>query len=482
MVASRIKLVKKISYLPEGSSQEVWTKGIETPQEQIFNAITYGQIEEVKRLVANQPQLVNGQYKKTPNLYQAIQCKHKDIVELLIEKGAAIDTKDDDGNNTVLHSAIQCQSKDIVELLIDKKANIESRDDEGKTPLHHGVYHNNIDAMKLLLDEGAEINIQDNEGRTPLHLAADRAIHLTCQVEGIEQHFELEDNGMACFLLDNKAKVDIPDHDGNTALYYAALRGNSTIIKLLLEKDSSIDAQCVNQRTPLDLLLPMGCDIETISQFLNRFASHEIKLNQKNAYIILQRLETEYIRFNTQAEVFEELQENLKYFLHQCCLQQNYDFWDKDNLSNISELFQILTNSKTKSVRATTNQGAFTLNATENEKSDSIDPFNKNNREDIETVQSNTFFDMIFSPFKKLLNFIWPQSEDISNSTNSDISSAALQDTNSESEESPDTDHTTILLSWNSVWLLLKNVFCFPEQEEVTPEFTPETIGEEGQQ
>ena len=70
----------------------------------------------------------------------------------------------------------------IVQLLINHGADVNSRDNAGSTPLHHSscrqkslstTVYGTTECAHLLLKHGADIDAKDNEGRTPLQLAFD---------------------------------------------------------------------------------------------------------------------------------------------------------------------------------------------------------------------------------------------------------------------------------------------------------------------
>jgi ankyrin repeat protein len=63
---------------------------------------------------------------------------HKDIVQLLLNKGADLESKSNSGR-TPLSWAAKSGDKDIVQLLLDKGADHELKEDYGQTPLSRTV-------------------------------------------------------------------------------------------------------------------------------------------------------------------------------------------------------------------------------------------------------------------------------------------------------------------------------------------------------
>ncbi len=91
-----------------------------------------------------------------------------EVVRLLLARQADASPRDDAGATPLLWAAMR-GNRAIVELLLDHGAAIDSRDDaHGATPLHMGVRGGHRAVTELLLTRGADVKIRDKEGKTPL--------------------------------------------------------------------------------------------------------------------------------------------------------------------------------------------------------------------------------------------------------------------------------------------------------------------------
>ena len=141
-------------------------------EREMFGAVLKGNIAAVKQYLDNG---VNVNAKSEPGL-TSLHCavnedfkgSHRELVKLLIEKGADVNARDDI-LDTPLHGA---SNKETAEILIKAGADVDVKNESGETPLH--VVERQFDEKKaseiceLLIANGAKVNEKKLNGQTPL--------------------------------------------------------------------------------------------------------------------------------------------------------------------------------------------------------------------------------------------------------------------------------------------------------------------------
>jgi ankyrin repeat protein len=167
----------------------------------------------------------------------------------------------------------------IVRLLLDQGANIESRDEEGATPLMVAAEHGQSGVVRALLEKGAEVAARDTYGNTALIGAA-------CECAVVDMSETLESMRL---LLGKGANINAKNKTGTTALMAAASAGRSANIQLLLDKGANIEAKDSHGDTAL-LLSASGSGLpsaDATKMLLARGANLEARNNDGDTALIL---------------------------------------------------------------------------------------------------------------------------------------------------------------------------------------------------
>jgi ankyrin repeat protein len=115
----------------------------------------------------------SGKWTATPLHMAAYHCSDEEalkIIRVLVDQGAALETKDNDGQTPLL-IATQGKPKSAL-YLIEHGANIGARDGSGNSPMIHAAAAGSLDMTKALILRKADVNAYNTEGVTPLINAA----------------------------------------------------------------------------------------------------------------------------------------------------------------------------------------------------------------------------------------------------------------------------------------------------------------------
>jgi ankyrin repeat protein len=241
------------------------------------------------------------------------------MVWLLLDKGADVNLKDQDGETALMKAArgeqfVQIGGKPVQDaaLLFDERK-IEYSDKTNSAKCGRSKRPVSADTVKLLLDKGADINAGDNYGepaimkavrfgeiglaRTLRRRGAASTLTVAAMLDELKEIRSLIDEGVDVnaeaydgltplmgaaiagrtdavkLLLENGANTNAKYFDGTTALVFAAIRGRVETVKLLLANGADVNAKTDDGMTPLilgagsadpkitKLLLDKGADV-----------------------------------------------------------------------------------------------------------------------------------------------------------------------------------------------------------------------------
>ena len=193
-------------------------------------------------------------------LYYAAWNNAVETATLLIERGAAVNAKDDNGE-TPLHRAAYKNAVETATLLIERGAAVNAKNSIGVTPLYRAASNNAVETATLLIERGAAVNAKNDYGYTPLHLATYK--------NAVET---------ATLLIERGAAVNAKNDDGETPLHYAASTNDVATATLLIERGAAVNAKDDNGWTPLHSAAGNNA-VETATLLIERGAAVNAKDN-----------------------------------------------------------------------------------------------------------------------------------------------------------------------------------------------------------
>lgn len=135
------------------------------------SAIKHGDFELVKKLLSNNPALIDQPDREGwPPLILACIYSSDEIVRFLVKNNASINHGNKYKATAIMHAAYRNRIE-IVRLLLDKGADVNGNDSSFQPLIIWAIRSKNIKIVKLIAGKGANINVIDSDGKTALDWA-----------------------------------------------------------------------------------------------------------------------------------------------------------------------------------------------------------------------------------------------------------------------------------------------------------------------
>lgn len=156
-------------------------------------------------------------------LHVASEKGYLEVVQLLLDNGAEVNSKTASDHYTALILAAQHENSAVTKLLISAGADISAENGYGNTALHEACHAGNIEVAKELVAAGANVNAVNHKGSTPIHTLCYGESPGTHTVEFLK------------FLLASGSNLDAADKRGMTPLLVCCTSGRVDLIEVLVE-------------------------------------------------------------------------------------------------------------------------------------------------------------------------------------------------------------------------------------------------------
>jgi ankyrin repeat protein len=207
------------------------------PLEKIQDAQRRDAVDVIDRFSGNKmARLIQAAKDGNLQTVQTLLTDATDESTLVCPELSLVNARDNDGKTVLGWSAYKGHTE-IVKLLFEKGAEVDSKTSKGVTALMMATDQNYIDITKLLLMKGADVNAKTTDnGQTALMTAVQKG-HVA--IVGL--------------LLENGAEIDVKNNKGATALMVASLQGYTEIVNILLKKGADVNVKIDNGLTALEV-------------------------------------------------------------------------------------------------------------------------------------------------------------------------------------------------------------------------------------
>jgi uncharacterized protein len=140
----------------------------------IFEATAAGKGDAVSEILERDSQAVKSWAGDGfTTLHFAAFFNRPDIASILIRNGADASAASKNGMKvTPMHSAAAAHSAQLVRILIESGAPVNTRQEGGWTALHEAAQAGDVEMVKTLLEHGADPQARSDSGKTPMEMAA----------------------------------------------------------------------------------------------------------------------------------------------------------------------------------------------------------------------------------------------------------------------------------------------------------------------
>ena len=196
-----------------------------------------------------------------------------------------------DYHDTALQEAVDMKRTEVVQVLIDAGADVDTQNNEGRSPLHVSCKSGELDIVKMLVRAGAGVRATDNQGCTCLMLAA------------WQGHTDIVRYLVGLPEVDvNYLSIAIAAASNHTALHLAAFKKHTDVVQVLVDAGADVNTQNNDGRSPLHVACTSGA--RDIVKMLVRAGAGVRVADDEAAQVLIDVLYLELEAANSRASRF----------------------------------------------------------------------------------------------------------------------------------------------------------------------------------
>ncbi|XP_067661991.1 ankyrin-3-like [Haliotis asinina] len=240
-------------------------------------ACSKGRLEVVKYILSQNIVDINcrGRSKKTPAM-TAAQYGYKEVVELLMEKGANLSLVNDKSRN-ILHVACSRGRLEVVKYVLSQNiVDINSRGRSKKTPAMIAAESGYKEVVELLMEKGANMSLVSDRGSNILHLACSRGRLEVVKYVLSQNIVDINSRGgskktsamnagesgykeVVELLVENGADLSLVCDRGSNILHLACSKGHLEVVKYVISQNIvDINGKEIQNMTPVMMAAKSG--------------------------------------------------------------------------------------------------------------------------------------------------------------------------------------------------------------------------------